>query len=183
MAITIDYSDTVTPQYVINIPRLDMPLLATSPSEIRELDLDVFRQILNDLMDDETGMNFPTNHFHTAPLTVGGVTLARAVEILAPYVILFENGLYNVSVTGGNSNVADKVIKNQVGVNTSNSAGLVNTGSGLSPTEQTRLLELWQRLGLDPTENVTITDASIVVGGITITITQPNGSTTVTARS
>jgi hypothetical protein len=65
----------------------------------------------------------------------------------------------------------------------SNLISTLSVGSGLSPTESTRLLELWQRLGLDPDEDVTITDSSIVVGGITLTISQPSGTTTVTARS
>lgn len=124
MAITIDYSDGVTPEYVIQIPRTDMTLVSSSPTEVRQLNIDAFRQELNDLMDDEVGMHFPTNHFHTAPLTISGVTLARVVEILDPYVIEFEDGSYNVNIVGGNSNVADVVVKNQVGVNTANSAGL-----------------------------------------------------------
>lgn len=125
MAITIDYSDGVTPQYVIQIPRLDMiDATGGSPTEIRQLNINDFRRDLDDLMDDEVGMAFPTIHFHTPPLTVSGVTLARVLEILDPYVIEFEDGLYNVNIVGGNSNVSDVVVKNQVGVNTSNSAGL-----------------------------------------------------------
>ena len=125
MAITIDYSNQNTPQYIINIPKTDMTdVTFGGPTEIRQLNIDDFRKILNDLMDDEKGMVFPTNHVHTAPLTVAGVTLARVVEILTPYVVLFEDGLYNVNIVGGNSNIADKTIKNQVGVNTANSAGL-----------------------------------------------------------
>lgn len=124
MAITIDYSDSVTPQYVINVPRADMTLVQSTPTEIRQLNINAFRTELNDLMDDEIGMHFPTNHVHTAPLTVAGVTLARVVEILDPYVVEFEDGQYNVNIVGGNSNISDVTVKNQVGVNTANSAGL-----------------------------------------------------------
>lgn len=125
MAITIDYSDGVTPEYIINIPRLDMlDVTGGSPTEIRQLNVDDFRKVLADLGDDPDGMNFPTSFFHTPPLTVAGVTLARVVQILDPYVIQFEDGLYNVNIVGGNSNVSDVTIKNQVGVNTANSAGL-----------------------------------------------------------
>ena len=125
MAITIDYVDDITPQYIINIPKADMTLIATSPTEIRQIDINSLRNTLNDLMDDaEPGMVFPTNHVHTPPLTLAGVTLARVVEILDPYFILFEDLAYNVNVVGGNSNISDVTIKNQVGVNTANSAGL-----------------------------------------------------------
>ena len=136
MAITIDYSDNITPQYVIQIPRLDMlDVTGASPTEIRELDLNTFRQNLANLGDDAaSGIVYPTSFMHTAPLTVAGVVLARVVEILTPFVILFEDGLYNVNVVGGNSNIADRVVKNQVGVNTANSAGatVISSGSGLS---------------------------------------------------
>lgn len=64
----------------------------------------------------------------------------------------------------------------------SNLIDTISVGSGLSPTEQTRLLELWQRLGLDPAEKVTYTDAGIVVGSITLNITQPDVSTTEVER-
>lgn len=122
MAITIDYSNPA--QYVIQIPKADMTLVSSSPTEIRELNINTLRVTLGDLQDDAEGMPYPTAFVHTAPLTVAGVTLARVVEILDPYVIEFEDGAYNVNITGGNSNVSDVTIKNQVGVNTSNSAGL-----------------------------------------------------------
>ena len=122
MAITIDYSDPA--QRVINIPRADMTLIATVPAELRQLNLDDLRIELGDLQDDAAGVWATTAFFHTPPLTISGVTLARVVEILDPYVIEFEDALYNVNIVGGNSNVSDKTIKNQVGVNTANSAGL-----------------------------------------------------------
>jgi hypothetical protein len=122
--IYIDYSDGATPQYIINVPQEYGILVQVVPSQIRQVNIDQFRQDLNDLMDDPEGMPYPTNHFHTPPVTISGVTLARVVEILDPYVIQFEDNLYNVNIVGGNSNISDKTIKNQVGVNTANSAGL-----------------------------------------------------------
>lgn len=124
MAITIDYSDDVTPQYVIQVPRADMTLIQSTPTEIRQLNIDDFRSWLMDLQDDEIHIWAPTAHYHTPPLTIAGVTLARVVEIYDPYVIEFEDGQYNVNIVGGNSNISDKTIKNQVGINTANSAGL-----------------------------------------------------------
>lgn len=77
MAITIDYSDDVTPQFVIQIPRTDMlDVTGGSPTEIRQLNINEFRRQLDDLMDDDIGMAFETTHYHTPPLTIAGVTLA-----------------------------------------------------------------------------------------------------------
>lgn len=148
MAITIDYSDGVTPEYVIQIPRADMTLVQASP-EIRELNINDFRLELADLGDDLDGIHFSTSFFHTPPLTVSGVTLARVVEILTPFVIEFEDGLYNVNVVGGNSNISDRTLKNQVGVNTANSAGLTDLSTIQVDIELVRKL-LLNRVVTDP---------------------------------
>lgn len=123
MAITINYSDP-TPEYVINIPKADMLQVQTNPFEVRQLNVNDLRAWLMDLQDDEAHAWAPTTHLHTYPKVVAGVTLARVVEILDPYRVQFEDGSYNVNVMGGNSNVGDVQVKNQVGVNTANSAGL-----------------------------------------------------------
>ena len=111
---------------VIFIPKSATTLLQSSPSEIRELDLDVFRLILKDLEDDEEGMIYPVTHNHVAPITVGGVTLARVVELINNYTVTFEDGPYAVNLAGANSNIGDRVNVNQVSVRSSNSAGLVH---------------------------------------------------------
>jgi hypothetical protein len=151
MAITIDYSDSATPQYVINVPRADMlDVTGGSPTEIRQLNINDFRAELGSIQAAAEGTPFPTAFEHTPPLTVAGVTLARVVVVLNPYVVLFEDGLYNVNVVGGNSNIGDVTVKNQVGLNTANSAGLqdpfalqaaafgntvsINQGAGLTGT-------------------------------------------------
>ena len=113
----------------INVPRDEMLLTQTVPSEIRQLDLTEFRYAMHDKQDDEAGMPYLHMHEHNPPVTVAGVTLAQVVEIVNNYTVTFEDGLYNVNIVGGNSNVADTVIKNQVGVNTANSAGLQDSTS------------------------------------------------------
>ena len=179
MAITIDYSNPA--QYVINVPRADMTLVSSSPTEIRQLDIDDFWQALADIQDDPEGMAFPTAYINTAPLPVAGVTLARVVEILDPYVIEFEDGQYNVNIVGGNSNISDVTIKNQVGLNTANSAGLqvVTSGSGLSPEQDDRLRELWQFRGLDPDNSLEIEDDQQRVGSVTLDVDDDGTTTTV----
>ncbi len=120
MAVTVDWGNKV-----ISILKTDMTLIDAGPPEIRELDIDWFRKELNSLQASEAGMPFDTTHTHTAPLTIAGVTLARVVEIINGYTVQFENLQYSVNVVGGNSNIGDVKVQNQVSVNTANSAGLI----------------------------------------------------------
>ena len=117
---------------VISIEKEDMILVQSNPFEIWKLDLNDFRLILKDHEDDEEGMPFLHTHNHTAPLTVGGVTLARSVEMINGYTVTFENGSYAVSLVGGNSNIADVTNLNSVSVRSANSAGFVQ-GPGSDP--------------------------------------------------
>lgn len=111
---------------VINVLRNDMPLEQTVPSEIRRLDLDLFRLELKDLEDGEEGIVYLDTHAHNTAVTVGGVTLARVIEIINGYTVTFEDGQYAVNLVGANSNVADVTNVNQVSVRSQNSAGLVD---------------------------------------------------------
>lgn len=121
MAITIDWEAKV-----ISVPKSDMTLVQSNPTEIRQLDMDIFRLTLKDLEDDVDGMIFPDAHAHTAPISVGGVSLARVVEIVNGYTVTFEDGQYAVNLVGANTNLGDVINLNQVSVRSSNSAGLVN---------------------------------------------------------
>jgi hypothetical protein len=121
MAITIDWATKV-----INVPKVDTTLVSSSPFEIRELNIDTFRLALKDLEDDPEGMPFLTTHLHNTTVTVGGVTLARVVEIINGYTITFEDGNYAVNLVGANSNIADVVNLNSVQVRAANSAGLTD---------------------------------------------------------
>lgn len=109
---------------VITIPKDYTQLVQSSPSEIRQLDLDVFRLDLKDLEDSEAGMPMLDTHNHVLPITFGGVTLARVIEIINGYTITFEDGQYAVNLVGANSNVGDVINVNQVSVRSNNSAGL-----------------------------------------------------------
>ncbi|NBT33226.1 MAG: hypothetical protein EBT13_15365, partial [Rhodobacteraceae bacterium] len=119
MAISIDWGTKV-----ITVPKADMLVIQVSPSEIRQLDIDAFRLELKDLEDSELGMAYPITHNHVAPITVGGVTLARVVEIINGYTVTFEDDQYAVNLVGANSNIADVTNVNQVSVRSANSAGL-----------------------------------------------------------
>lgn len=114
---------------VITIPKADTVLVSSSP-DVRSLDVTDLWEALRDIEDDEVGINYPTIVANTTPKTVAGLTLARVVEIINGYTLTFENLPYAVNIIGGNSNVSDVVNKNQVSVNTSNSAGAIQIGGG-----------------------------------------------------
>lgn len=122
MAITVNW-----PTKVINVPRNDMTLIQSSPTEIRELDINVFRLTLRSLEDDADGMGFPKTHRHNTEVTLGGLTFARVVEIINGYTVTFEDGQYAVNLVGANSNIGDVVNVNQVSVRSQNSAGLISS--------------------------------------------------------
>lgn len=119
----------------IFVPKSETTLVQSSPIEVRELSITDFHNTLRDLEDDEEGMVFPFTHNYVASINVGGVGLAQVMEIVAPYTVTFEDGQWAVNLTGGNSNIADKVNINNVGVRTANSAGLVNNQVGLTLDE------------------------------------------------
>lgn len=122
MAISVDWAPRI-----IYVPKAAMVLVQTLPTEIRRLDLNTFRLWLKDHEDSEQGMSFPDTHRHNTVVTVGGVELARVVEIINDYTVTFEDGQYAVDLIGANSNVGDRVNVNQVSVRSANSAGLVTS--------------------------------------------------------
>lgn len=166
MALSIDRLTNV-----IFVPKADMQLIQSTPSEIRQLDIDAFRLELKDIEDDPSGIGYTDTHRHVAPISVGGVTLARVVEVLEPYTVTFEDGQYQVNLVGANSNIADRTNLNQVGIRSANSAGL---------TFSQEVSEVWQRMGLDPDNPLTTTTTQITFGGVTIGLTG-DGVTTSTA--
>ena len=113
--------------HVIFVPRTYMTLIQSSPVEIRELNTNAFRYDLRDLEDDPDGRPWPKTHDHNADVLVGGISLADVLLVLEPYTITFEDGQYAVYLQGTNNNILERTNKNQVSVNPSNSAGLVNS--------------------------------------------------------
>lgn len=99
MTISIDWLTRV-----ISVPKDDLQVVQLLPTEIRQLDLNIFRLILKDLEADEEGIPFLDTHRHNPPVTVGGVTLARVVEIINDYTITFLSGceIDVAGVTAGN---------------------------------------------------------------------------------
>lgn len=122
MAIAIDWDTRV-----ISVPKADMALIQSTPIEVRELDINAFRLALKDLEDDDDGVVFIHTHNHNPPVAVGGIELARVVEIINGYTVTFEDGAYIVNLAGANSNISDRVNPNNVSIRTANSAGLLQS--------------------------------------------------------
>lgn len=122
MALSVDWTNRI-----INIPRADMALIQANPTEIREQSLVTLFNLLREQEASDIGVLYPSILEYTKPLSLGGVTLAPAVNIINNYTLTFEDGQYAVNLVGANSNVADKVNVNQVSVRSANSAGLVQT--------------------------------------------------------
>ena len=138
--VTIDWANRI-----IFIPKFVSTQVQTVPFEVRTLDLNEFRLALKDLEDSDAGIVYPTTHNHNSPVTVGGVTLARVLELINNYTVTFENGQYAINLTGANSNVADRVNVNQVSVRAANSAGLIKGADGV-PTDVQNAEAVWANL-------------------------------------
>lgn len=119
--VTVDWD-----QQIINVPKTATQLVQSNPTEIRDLDLNLFRLQLKNLEDDADGMAFVDTHSHNTIVTVGGVTLAHVLIIINGYTVTFEDGQYAVNLVGANSNVGDVTNVNQVSIRAANSAGLVH---------------------------------------------------------
>ena len=120
MALTIDFANKI-----IFPDRTDMTLIQSTPIEIYQFDINTFHQGMRNLEDDEEGIWADVTHDYASPTTLSGVTYARLVEIINNYTITFlPDSAWVVQVTGGNSNVGDRVNPNNVSVQVANSAGL-----------------------------------------------------------
>jgi hypothetical protein len=126
MAISVNPST-----FVITVPKADLTLIQSSPTEIRELNLNNFRLELKSWEDEGNGLSggitLTKTHDHNTEVTLGGINYARIIEIIDPYTVTFEDGQYAVNLVGANSNVGDKVNVNQVSVRSQNSAGLISS--------------------------------------------------------
>lgn len=110
---------------VITVPKDYMTLVQSTPTEVRNLDINAFRLKLKDIEDNSEGMVFLQTHSHNTEVTMSGITLARVVSIINGYSIVFEDGMYAVNLVGANSNIGDVVNLNRVSVRSNNSAGLI----------------------------------------------------------
>jgi len=124
MAITIDWVNRI-----ITVPKVDMVQIQAPPNEVRQFDLQAFRDSLKAIEATPTGMLNPLIHSYNLSITVGGATLAPVLNIINGFTITFENGQYRVNAVGANSNLGSVANVNSVSVSTSNSAGLQDLNS------------------------------------------------------
>ena len=123
--------------FVITIPKSDTVFVetnATTGYEVRSYDEYALMRELANYLDSEAGATLPQAFSHNTSVTISGVVYARALLILAPYTVTFENlGSYQVKLVGGtNNNLLDVLNPNSVSVIPANSAGLqeVNIAGG-----------------------------------------------------
>jgi hypothetical protein len=122
---------------VIFVPKAETELIQSVPSEVRRLDLNVFRLALKSLEDDPSGMAYQDTHRHNPSVVLSGVTYARIVEIINGYTVTFEpsENPYSVVCIGANHNLADVKNTNNVSLVVGNSAGLIEVSTpALGPT-------------------------------------------------
>ena len=170
MAITIDW-----PNKVIYIPRNDLTIIQTVPTEIRALDLVDFHLQLRALEDSTQGMVWERTHFYVGPIDVGGFTLADVVSIVNNYTVTFEDGQYAVELQNANSNVAAVTNVNQVSVRSNNSAGLTTiSGENIANKVWEQELE-----GNYQAQSLMRLMAAVIAGKTTISSIGPDEATVV----
>lgn len=124
---------------VIFVPKAFLTQIAPPPNEVMQLDLNEFRYGLRALEETDDGRPWPVTHRFVPALQLStSVTVAPAVLLTSGtthYMVEFEDGQYAVEVFGGNSNVAERALVNQVSVRSQNSAGLVLVDGIPTPQE------------------------------------------------
>lgn len=117
--------------FVITVPQADLSFVSGT---LYNHDTDAFRLELKSFEDSEQGIVMPKTHNHNTEVTIAGTTYARAIEMLAPYSVEYENGSYSVVLQGSNNNIWDIeggiLAQNTVQVIPTNAAGLVSVGGG-----------------------------------------------------
>lgn len=122
--------------HVITIPQADLTFISGT---LYNHDTAAFRLALKSWEDSAEGIVQPKTHNHNTEITIAGVTYARAIEILAPYSIKYEDGAYTVKLINSNNNIFDVdngiLVQNQVQVIPTNSAGMVVVGGDTAVIE------------------------------------------------
>jgi hypothetical protein len=126
MTLTVDHATRV-----VTVPQADLSFISAG---LYELDTETFRNLLRDLEDDPANMALPYILLRIVPYTISGTTYAQALFITNGFSIEFEDGQYTILLKNSNNNFSDVqdgiLVRNQVQVIPSNSAGLQIVSSG-----------------------------------------------------
>jgi len=148
MPITLDPATRI-----FSVPQSDLTFISGS---LYEMDTEIaFRQIINQLMDDEDYIWMPDPISHNTEVTVAGITYARFIEMINSYSITFTpDSQWSVRLAGSNNNIFDIensiLNQNQVQVIPNNAAGLI---SSPQMVEQLDHLEKFVWLNVDLPSN------------------------------
>lgn len=118
MALTVDYS---TIPFLITVPQSDLTL---DTGTKYTLTVDEFWILLRDFTDNENTMAQP-KLYTRIPATATTPSITNVNSDF--YELEFEDGLYSVNIINGNTNIRDVEVKNQVSVNTNNTAGFIDS--------------------------------------------------------
>jgi len=131
--------------HVIYVPKTD---LTWDSGTLYNHNTDAFRLQLKAWEESVEGIVQLKTHNHNTSITVAGITYARAISILPPYSVEYENGEYTVVLIGSNNNIFDVangiLVQNYVQVIPTNAAGLITviSGSGMSEEEHNELMKI-----------------------------------------
>lgn len=134
---------------VVSVPQSYLTALGGSDYQ---LDTNQFHLDLREWEKGEAGSWRSITHNHNPTVSVGGITIARVVEIINGYTVTFENASYRVFLSGSNNNILDVTNLNSVSVASTNAAGLIE--GGVSETNVTAIRDL-----LEADEEYTATTA------------------------
>lgn len=107
---------------IITVPKSELALISGTRYSIT---VDYWFQLLRELNASIQGVietvSIPL-YENTSPTT----TTPRITDVINGYTVVFEDGLYSVEFTDGNTNIREVEIKNQVSVGTNNTSALIN---------------------------------------------------------
>jgi hypothetical protein len=127
---------------VVTVPKADMTQVSASVYTLDVLD---FWSKIHLIQSGEEGQPHLDIMRSNVPVTLGGVSYARSVEVINGYRIEFENGPYQIDLVGANNNLLDARVQNNVSLNAANSAGLVVVNSGGGGPSLTAA-QVWQHV-------------------------------------
>lgn len=175
--------DTTTLSSNIAAVESKIDVIDTNVDEIETIVRDIDTSDLNSLSSSIAAVQTSVDAIDTTSLSSNIAATQASLSAQNTTIQTSINTAYGVIV--GNSNKLDTIDQNVDDIETtttqiySTQLNQVNTQSAI----QAKVVELWRLAGLDASNVTDITDTSITVGGITISISAPDNNTTRLTRS